>query len=95
MYAGNSPHLYLLSTNSYLVFPFEGLPNGSDNMEVDGLQGIPLCSCRMETPKEDELMEKAGDRCMAVESSDQEVRNRGLHRVEFIYHLVSSFFFFL
>ncbi|XP_018420918.1 PREDICTED: histone-lysine N-methyltransferase EHMT1 [Nanorana parkeri] len=51
----------------------KGLPNGSDNMELDGLQGIPLCSCRMETPKEDEVMENAGDRCMAVESSDQEL----------------------
>lgn len=56
-----------------ILSPQKGLPNGSDNMEVDGLQGIPLCSCRMETPKEDELMEKAGDRCMAIESSDQEL----------------------
>ncbi|XP_068105278.1 histone-lysine N-methyltransferase EHMT1 isoform X2 [Hyperolius riggenbachi] len=51
----------------------KGLANGSDNMEVDGLQEIPLCSCRMETPKEDEATADAGDRCMAVESSDQEL----------------------
>ncbi|XP_072286738.1 histone-lysine N-methyltransferase EHMT1 isoform X3 [Pyxicephalus adspersus] len=56
-----------------MLSPQKGLPNGSDNMEVDGLQGIPLCSCRMETPKEDEMMTKDGDRCMAVESSDQEL----------------------
>ncbi|KAM4020383.1 histone-lysine N-methyltransferase EHMT1 isoform 3-T3 [Anomaloglossus baeobatrachus] len=51
----------------------KGLSNGSDPMEVDGLQGIPLCSCRMETPKEDEVTATAGDRCMAVESTDQEL----------------------
>ncbi|KAM5146349.1 histone-lysine N-methyltransferase EHMT1 [Mantella aurantiaca] len=56
-----------------ILSPQKGLPNGSDNMEVDGLQEIPLCSCRMETPKEDEEMGDAGDRCMAVESSDQEL----------------------
>ncbi|KAG8541949.1 hypothetical protein GDO81_027849, partial [Engystomops pustulosus] len=51
----------------------KGLSNGSETMEVDGLQGIPLCSCRMETPKEDEVTAAAGDRCMAVESTDQEL----------------------
>ncbi|XP_073397291.1 histone-lysine N-methyltransferase EHMT1 isoform X3 [Dendrobates tinctorius] len=51
----------------------KGLSNGSESMEVDGLQGIPLCSCRMETPKEDEVTAAAGDRCMAVESTDQEL----------------------
>ncbi|XP_075041868.1 histone-lysine N-methyltransferase EHMT1 isoform X2 [Mixophyes fleayi] len=51
----------------------KGLSNGSENMEMDGLQGIPLCSCRMETPKEDDVTAKAEDRCMAIESSDQEL----------------------
>ncbi|KAG8447467.1 hypothetical protein GDO86_014817 [Hymenochirus boettgeri] len=46
------------------------LANGSDSMEMDGLQGIPLCSCRMETPKEDET---SGDHCMAIDSTDQEL----------------------
>ncbi|XP_075691151.1 histone-lysine N-methyltransferase EHMT1 isoform X1 [Rhinoderma darwinii] len=51
----------------------KGLSNGSENMEVDGLQGIPLCSCRMETPKEDEMTATPGDRCMATDSTDQEL----------------------
>ncbi|XP_066436523.1 histone-lysine N-methyltransferase EHMT1 isoform X2 [Eleutherodactylus coqui] len=51
----------------------KGLSNGSETMEVDGLQGIPLCSCRMETPKEDEVTATAGDRCMAIDSTDQEL----------------------
>ncbi|XP_063791938.1 histone-lysine N-methyltransferase EHMT1 isoform X2 [Pseudophryne corroboree] len=51
----------------------KGFSNGPENMEIDGLQGIPLCSCRMETPKEDDVTAKAEDRCMAVESSDQEL----------------------
>ncbi|XP_044161793.1 histone-lysine N-methyltransferase EHMT1 isoform X7 [Bufo gargarizans] len=51
----------------------KGLSNGSETTEVDGLQGIPLCSCRMETPKEDEVTATAEDRCMAVESTDQEL----------------------
>ncbi|KAM4696988.1 histone-lysine N-methyltransferase EHMT1 [Rhinophrynus dorsalis] len=49
------------------------LSNGSESMEVDSLQGIPLCSCRMETPKEDEVTAKAGDHCMAIESTNQEL----------------------
>ncbi|XP_073496400.1 histone-lysine N-methyltransferase EHMT1 isoform X2 [Phyllobates terribilis] len=51
----------------------KGLSNGSKSMEVDGLQGIPLCSCRMETPKEDEVTATSRDCCMAVESTDQEL----------------------
>uniref|UniRef100_A0A8C5Q999 Euchromatic histone lysine methyltransferase 1 n=1 Tax=Leptobrachium leishanense TaxID=445787 RepID=A0A8C5Q999_9ANUR len=51
----------------------EGHFNGAETMEIEGLQGISLCSCRMETPKEDEVTAKSGDRCMAVESTDQEL----------------------
>ncbi|XP_063288994.1 histone-lysine N-methyltransferase EHMT1 isoform X2 [Pelobates fuscus] len=47
--------------------------NGAEAMEMDSLQGIPLCSCRMETPKEDEVTEKSGDHCMAIESTDHEL----------------------
>ncbi|KAM8933634.1 histone-lysine N-methyltransferase EHMT1 [Pelodytes ibericus] len=51
----------------------KGLFNGLEAMEIDGLQGIPLCSCRMETPKEEEMTAKSGDQCMAIESTDQEL----------------------
>ncbi|XP_053329006.1 histone-lysine N-methyltransferase EHMT1 [Spea bombifrons] len=47
--------------------------NGAEAMETDGLQGIPLCSCRMETPKEDEVTVKSGDQCMAIESTGKEL----------------------
>ncbi|MEE6504984.1 hypothetical protein FKM82_005399 [Ascaphus truei] len=50
----------------------KGLSNGSEAVEMDSLQEIPLCSCRMETPQEDEVTAEAGDRCMAIESSDGE-----------------------
>ncbi|XP_018088035.1 histone-lysine N-methyltransferase EHMT1 isoform X2 [Xenopus laevis] len=61
----------MLSPQSNAVFT--DLSNGSETMEMDGLQGIPLCSCRMETPKEEEVSAKAGDHCMAVESTGQEL----------------------
>uniref|UniRef100_A0A6I8QAN6 Euchromatic histone-lysine N-methyltransferase 1 n=3 Tax=Xenopus tropicalis TaxID=8364 RepID=A0A6I8QAN6_XENTR len=57
------------------------LSNGSEAMELDGLQGIPLCSCRMETPKEEEVSAKAGEHCMAIESTGQEQLGRCTNRV--------------
>lgn len=42
-------------------------------MEVDGLQEVPLCSCRMETPKSREITTLANNQCMATESVDNEV----------------------
>ncbi|KAM9324223.1 histone-lysine N-methyltransferase EHMT1 [Gastrophryne carolinensis] len=56
-----------------ILSPEKCLPNGAENMEVDGLQAVPLCSCRMETQKEDDATAEAENRCMAVESSDQEL----------------------
>uniref|UniRef100_A0A8C6Z0D3 [histone H3]-lysine(9) N-methyltransferase n=1 Tax=Nothoprocta perdicaria TaxID=30464 RepID=A0A8C6Z0D3_NOTPE len=50
----------------------EGLSNGPEAMEVDGLQEVPLCSCRMETPKSREISTLANNQCMATESVDQE-----------------------
>ncbi|KAM4664875.1 histone-lysine N-methyltransferase EHMT1 isoform 2-T2 [Discoglossus pictus] len=51
----------------------KGLSNGSEALEMDGLQEISLCSCRMETPKEDEVTAAAGDCCMAIESTNSEL----------------------
>ncbi|XP_005408686.1 PREDICTED: histone-lysine N-methyltransferase EHMT1 isoform X6 [Chinchilla lanigera] len=50
----------------------EGLANGPDTLETDGLQEVPLCSCRMETPKSREITTLANNQCMATESVDHE-----------------------
>ncbi|XP_075376191.1 histone-lysine N-methyltransferase EHMT1 isoform X9 [Mycteria americana] len=50
-----------------------GLSNGPESMEVDGLQEVPLCSCRMETPKSREITTLANNQCMATESVDNEL----------------------
>lgn len=50
-----------------------GLTNGPDVLETDGLQEVPLCSCRMETPKSREISTLANNQCMATESVDHEV----------------------
>ncbi|XP_039076721.1 histone-lysine N-methyltransferase EHMT1 isoform X7 [Hyaena hyaena] len=50
----------------------EGLANGPDVVETDGLQEVPLCSCRMETPKSREITTLANNQCMATESVDHE-----------------------
>ncbi|XP_019328388.1 PREDICTED: histone-lysine N-methyltransferase EHMT1 [Aptenodytes forsteri] len=56
-----------------LVFSTPGLSNGPEAMEVDGLQEVPLCSCRMETPKSREITTLANNQCMATESVDNEL----------------------
>nr|XP_021519043.1 histone-lysine N-methyltransferase EHMT1 isoform X3 [Meriones unguiculatus] len=50
-----------------------GLANGPDVLETDGLQEVPLCSCRMETPKSREISTLANNQCMATESVDHEL----------------------
>uniref|UniRef100_A0A8C0VTA0 Euchromatic histone lysine methyltransferase 1 n=1 Tax=Cyanistes caeruleus TaxID=156563 RepID=A0A8C0VTA0_CYACU len=50
----------------------ECLSNGPEAME-DGLQEVPLCSCRMETPKSREITTLANNQCMATESVDNEL----------------------
>ncbi|KAB1280182.1 Histone-lysine N-methyltransferase EHMT1 [Camelus dromedarius] len=49
------------------------LANGPDVGETDGLQELPLCSCRMETPKSREITTLANNQCMATESVDHEL----------------------
>ncbi|XP_066111683.1 histone-lysine N-methyltransferase EHMT1 isoform X8 [Saccopteryx bilineata] len=51
----------------------EGLANGPEAGEMDGLQEVPLCSCRMETPKSREITTLANNQCMATESVDHEL----------------------
>uniref|UniRef100_A0A8C0VRF4 [histone H3]-lysine(9) N-methyltransferase n=1 Tax=Cyanistes caeruleus TaxID=156563 RepID=A0A8C0VRF4_CYACU len=55
-----------------LFFRAPGLSNGPEAME-DGLQEVPLCSCRMETPKSREITTLANNQCMATESVDNEL----------------------
>lgn len=55
-----------------------GLANGPDAVETDGLQEVPLCSCRMETPKSREITTLANNQCMATESVDHEVSSSRL-----------------
>ncbi|XP_030647341.1 histone-lysine N-methyltransferase EHMT1a [Chanos chanos] len=47
-----------------------GLPENKENMEVDDVLDLPLCSCRMETPKCQDTLALAEGKCMAVESVD-------------------------
>ncbi|KAH0615527.1 hypothetical protein JD844_004899 [Phrynosoma platyrhinos] len=51
----------------------EGLSNGPGTVEADSLQEVPLCSCRMETPKSREITTLANNQCMATESVDKEL----------------------
>ncbi|XP_029142123.1 histone-lysine N-methyltransferase EHMT1 [Protobothrops mucrosquamatus] len=51
----------------------EGLSNGPGAMETECLQEVPLCSCRMETPKSREITTLANNQCMATESVDKEL----------------------
>ncbi|XP_009992615.1 PREDICTED: histone-lysine N-methyltransferase EHMT1 [Chaetura pelagica] len=61
-----------LRVKGILSSPAGGLSNGPEVMEVDGLQEVPLCSCRMETPKSREITTLANNQCMATESVDNE-----------------------
>ncbi|XP_034968657.1 histone-lysine N-methyltransferase EHMT1 isoform X5 [Zootoca vivipara] len=51
----------------------EGLSNGPEAMETEGLQEAPLCGCRMETPKSRDITTLANKQCMATESVDKEL----------------------
>uniref|UniRef100_A0A670YSW5 [histone H3]-lysine(9) N-methyltransferase n=1 Tax=Pseudonaja textilis TaxID=8673 RepID=A0A670YSW5_PSETE len=70
--------LLLLSNGNSFFLPLPlplpaGLSNGSGATETDGLQEVPLCSCRMETPKSREITTLANNQCMATESVDKEL----------------------
>ncbi|KAG9337337.1 hypothetical protein JZ751_028905 [Albula glossodonta] len=50
--------------------PSTGVSGGEVSMETDMTQELPLCSCRMETPKSREILTLADRKCMATESVD-------------------------
>jgi len=52
-----------------------GLPEDKENMEADEMLEPPLCSCRMETPKNPDVVTLAEGKCMAVESVDGKVEH--------------------
>ncbi|XP_048875775.1 histone-lysine N-methyltransferase EHMT1 isoform X5 [Brienomyrus brachyistius] len=54
----------------FLVSQQSGLPGGPGGVETDLVQELPLCSCRMETPKSREILTLANRKCMATESVD-------------------------
>lgn len=60
-------------SNTHASAVTAGLANGPDAGETDGLQEVPLCSCRMETPKSREITTLANNQCMATESVDHQV----------------------
>uniref|UniRef100_A0A8C2JSP5 Euchromatic histone-lysine N-methyltransferase 1a n=1 Tax=Cyprinus carpio TaxID=7962 RepID=A0A8C2JSP5_CYPCA len=52
-----------------------GLPEDKENMEADDTLEPPLCSCRMEAPKNQDVVTLAEGKCMAVESVDGKVEH--------------------
>ncbi|MBN3275930.1 EHMT1 methyltransferase, partial [Polyodon spathula] len=51
----------------------KGASSDSEAMEADAVQELPLCSCRMETPRNREILILANKKCMATESRDGEL----------------------
>ncbi|KAG5280896.1 hypothetical protein AALO_G00065210 [Alosa alosa] len=47
-----------------------GMSDGPDAMETDAMLELPLCCCRMEAPKSQEILTLSEGKCMAVESVD-------------------------
>ncbi|XP_057217663.1 histone-lysine N-methyltransferase EHMT1-like isoform X1 [Triplophysa rosa] len=61
--------LHTLAQDSMFTAIPTGLPEDKENVEADVLEP-PLCSCRMETPKNQDVVTLAEGKCMAVESVD-------------------------
>uniref|UniRef100_A0A8C7U258 Euchromatic histone-lysine N-methyltransferase 1b n=1 Tax=Oncorhynchus mykiss TaxID=8022 RepID=A0A8C7U258_ONCMY len=50
-----------------------GVSGAMGSVEPDMVQELPLCSCRMETPKSREILTLADRKCMATESVDRQL----------------------
>uniref|UniRef100_A0A671S563 Histone-lysine N-methyltransferase EHMT1-like n=1 Tax=Sinocyclocheilus anshuiensis TaxID=1608454 RepID=A0A671S563_9TELE len=57
------------------VCVLSGLPEDKENMEADDTLEPPLCSCRIEAPKNQDVVTLAEGKCMAVESVDGKVEH--------------------
>lgn len=53
---------------------FLAVSGSVESTDADMVQELPLCSCRMETPKSREILTLADRKCMATESIDGQVR---------------------
>ncbi|XP_060763381.1 histone-lysine N-methyltransferase EHMT1a isoform X2 [Neoarius graeffei] len=62
--------LHTLAQESILTAIHTGLPEDKENMESDETLEPPLCSCRMETPRNQDVVTLAEGKCMAVEGVD-------------------------
>uniref|UniRef100_A0A8C1J3E6 Euchromatic histone-lysine N-methyltransferase 1a n=1 Tax=Cyprinus carpio TaxID=7962 RepID=A0A8C1J3E6_CYPCA len=62
--------LHALAHESMFTAIPTGLLNDKENMEADDSLEPPLCSCRMEAPKNQDVVTLAEGKCMAVESVD-------------------------
>ncbi|XP_016332916.1 histone-lysine N-methyltransferase EHMT1-like [Sinocyclocheilus anshuiensis] len=62
--------LHALAHESMFTAVPTGLPEDKENMEADDTLEPPLCSCRIEAPKNQDVVTLAEGKCMAVESVD-------------------------
>ncbi|KAK3514428.1 hypothetical protein QTP70_018242 [Hemibagrus guttatus] len=62
--------LHTLAQESVLTAINAGLPEDKENRESDETLEPPLCSCRMETPRNQDVVTLAEGKCMAVEGVD-------------------------
>ncbi|XP_027018734.2 histone-lysine N-methyltransferase EHMT1a [Tachysurus fulvidraco] len=62
--------LHTLAQESVLTAINTGLPKDKENLESDETMEPPLCSCRMETPRNQDVVTLAEGKCMAVEGVD-------------------------
>ncbi|XP_036384200.1 histone-lysine N-methyltransferase EHMT1 isoform X2 [Megalops cyprinoides] len=62
--------LNLKAQEELLSSQHSGVSGDGGAMETDMVQELPLCSCRMETPKSREILTLADRKCMATESVD-------------------------
>ncbi|KAI5088441.1 histone-lysine N-methyltransferase, H3 lysine-9 specific 5 isoform X1, partial [Silurus meridionalis] len=62
--------LHTLAEESVFTAIHTGLPEDKENMESDETMEPPLCSCRMETPRNQDVVTLAEGKCMAVEGVD-------------------------
>lgn len=63
---------------------FTGLPEDKENLEADETLEPPLCSCRMETPRNQDVVALAEGKCMAVEGVDGKVLFSFSHTLNFL-----------
>uniref|UniRef100_A0A673WG02 Euchromatic histone-lysine N-methyltransferase 1b n=1 Tax=Salmo trutta TaxID=8032 RepID=A0A673WG02_SALTR len=69
----SAPQLRTLIKLSEWMVLCAGVSGAMGSVEPDMVQELPLCSCRMETPKSREILTLADRKCMATESVDQQL----------------------